>query len=175
MGERSSMAGDSRVPRLVESSRTFEMFFEDEAATLFRRLCVITGVAAEAEEIMQDAFLAVWERWDRVSAMDDPTGYLYRTAMNVFRSRTRRAALALRKRLLLAPTIEPFSEVEDREDLAKALAELAPRQRAALVLTDGLGYTSEEAGEALGITAGTVRGLASRARVAIRPKVEGSR
>jgi DNA-directed RNA polymerase specialized sigma24 family protein len=30
--------------------------------------------SAEAEEIMQDAFLALWERWERVSAIDDPTG-----------------------------------------------------------------------------------------------------
>ena len=154
------------------SPRSFERFFDAEAQTMFRRLCVITGNSAEAEEIMQDAFLAVWERWDRVSQMDKPTGYLYRTAMNVFRSRTRKAAVALRKRLWLSTSVEPFSEIEEREDLIHALAELTPRQRAALVLTDGLDYSSEEAGEALGITAGTVRGLASRARAAIRPKVE---
>jgi RNA polymerase sigma-70 factor (ECF subfamily) len=154
-----------------ESPRTFEVFFDEEARPLFRRLCVITGNSAEAEEIMQDAFLAIWERWERVSGMANPTGYLYRTAMNVFRSRARRTALALRKRLLLAPSVEPFSEIEERADLIRALAELTPRQRAALVLTDGLGYSSEEAGQALGITAGTVRGLASRARGALGPRV----
>ena len=72
---------------------SFEAFFEDQARTLFRRLCAVTGNAAEAEEIMQDAFLALWERWDRVSTLADPTGYLYRTAMNVFRRRRRRAAV----------------------------------------------------------------------------------
>ena len=56
----------------------------------------MTGNRAEAEELMQDAFLSVWERWDRVSGMDDPIGYLYRTAMNLFRKRYRRAMLAVR-------------------------------------------------------------------------------
>jgi RNA polymerase sigma-70 factor (ECF subfamily) len=150
---------------------SFEAFFEDEARTLFRRLCAVTGNAAEAEEIMQDAFLALWERWERVSTLDDPTGYLYRTAMNVFRRRRRRAALAVRRALALAPDPVPFSEIEEQQDVLAALAALTPRQRAALVLTGVMDYSSEEAGRALGVTAGTVRGLASRARDHIRRHV----
>jgi hypothetical protein len=34
---------------------------------------------------MQEAFLKLCERWDRVSGLEDPVGDLYRTAMNVFR------------------------------------------------------------------------------------------
>lgn len=150
---------------------SFESFFEAEARTLFRRLCAVTGNSAEAEEIMQDAFLALWERWDRVATLEDPTGYLYRTAMNVFRKRTRRAALALRRAVFLAPDPTPFAEIDERQDVVAALAELKPRQRAALVLTDVLDYSSDEAGRVLGITAGTVRGLASRARAALRRQV----
>ena len=51
---------------------------------------------------MQDAFLTVWERWDRVGGMDDPVGYLYRTAMNLFRKRYRRAMLSVRRTVGLA-------------------------------------------------------------------------
>ncbi len=149
----------------------FEIFFETEARTLFRRLCAVTGNAAEAEEIMQDAFLALWERWDRLSTLEDPTGYLYRTAMNVFRRRRRRAALAIRRELSLAPDPVPFEEIDEQQDVVAALAALTPRQRAALVLTDVMDYSSEEAGRALGITAGTVRGLASRAREKLRRQV----
>lgn len=154
--------------RAVAVPLRFEDFFESEAKTLFRRLCAVTGNAAESEEIMQDAFLALWERWDRVGEMEEPTGYLYRTAMNVFRKRSRRATLALRRVVALAPNPAPFSEIDDQQDLVAALARIAPRQRAALVLIDVLGYSSEEAGQALGIRAGSVRGLASRAREALR-------
>jgi RNA polymerase sigma-70 factor, ECF subfamily len=149
----------------------FETFFETEARTLFRRLCAVTGNSAEAEEIMQDAFLALWERWDRVGALEDPTGYLYRTAMNVFLKRSRRAALAVRRTFSLAPSPEPFGEIDEQQDVVAALAGLTPRQRAALVLTDVMDYSSEEAGRARGATAGTVRGLASRARENLRRQV----
>jgi RNA polymerase sigma-70 factor (ECF subfamily) len=156
---------------LVSEQLSFETFFETEARTLFRRLCAVTGNSAEAEEIMQDAFLALWERWDRIDAIEDPTAYLYRTAMNVFRKRSRRAALAVRRALSLAPDIAPFSEIDEQQDVVAALAGLTPRQRAALVLTDVMDYSSEEAGRALGVTAGTVRGLASRARERLRRQV----
>ena len=56
----------------LEASRTFEAFYEAEAQTLFRRLWLVTGNRAEAEELMQDAFLSIWQRWDRVGEMDDP-------------------------------------------------------------------------------------------------------
>jgi RNA polymerase sigma-70 factor (ECF subfamily) len=155
----------------VAEPLSFEAFFQAEARTLFRRLCAVTGNSAEAEEIMQDAFLALWERWDRVDEIQDPTGYLYRTAMNVFRKRGRRAALALRRTLSLAADPSPFSEIDEQQDVVAALAELTPRQRAALVLTDVMDFSSEEAGRALGVTAGTVRGLASRARETLRRQV----
>ena len=45
---------------------------------------------------MQDAFLRMWERWDE-GRFDDPSAYLFRTAMNVFRNRYRRSALGLRR------------------------------------------------------------------------------
>jgi RNA polymerase sigma factor (sigma-70 family) len=150
---------------------SFETFFETEARTLFRRLCVVTGNSAEAEEVVQDAFLALWQRWDRVGRLEDPTGYLYRTAMNVFRKRTRRAALALRRRLSPEPEPAPFAEIDEQQDVIAALADLTPRQRAALVLTDVMDYTSDQAGRALGVTAGTARGLASRARENLRRRV----
>jgi RNA polymerase sigma factor (sigma-70 family) len=156
--------GASRGSELL----SFESFFDREARTLFRRLYAVTGDAAEAEEIMQDSFLALWERWERVGAMDDPTGYLYRTSMNVFRKRGRRAVLALRKRLALAPGPEPFADIDEQQDVVAALRKLSPRQRAAVVLLDALDYSSEDAGKALGVTPGTVRGLASRARDTLR-------
>lgn len=154
--------------QLVAEPLSFEMFFEAEARTLFRRLCAVTGNSAEAEEIMQDAFLAMWERWDRIDGVRDPTAYLYRTAMNVFRKRSRRAALALRRTLSPAAGPTPFAEIDMQQDAVAALAELTPRQRAALVLTEVMDYSSEEAGRALGVSAGTVRGLASRARATLR-------
>ena len=55
---------------------SFEDFFELEQERLVRILWMVTGSLQEAEDIVQDAFLRVWERWHKVSAMESPTGYL---------------------------------------------------------------------------------------------------
>ena len=156
----------------LEASHTFETFYEAEARTLFRRLWLVTGSRAEAEELMQDAFLSVWERWDRVGRMDDPLGYLYRTAMNLFRKRNRRAMLAVRRAVGIAPSNDDFSDADDRHIVRHILATLPKRQRAALVLTEMLGFTSKEAGDALGITDATIRSLTRHGRDAFRKVME---
>ena len=153
------------------SSLSFEAFIEDHHARLFGALCLVTGDRYEAEEIMQDAFVRVFEKWDRVSTLKDPTGYLYRTAMNVFRKRYRRAALALRRAVSLAPQDHWFAAAEDREVVLRGLVGIPADQRAALVVTALLGYSSEEAGRMLGASASTVRARATRARAALREAI----
>ncbi|HEV8087269.1 MAG TPA: sigma-70 family RNA polymerase sigma factor [Actinomycetota bacterium] len=164
--------GPSDAALDLEASRTFEAFYEAEAKILFRRLWLVTGDRAEAEELMQDAFLVVWQRWDRVGRMDDPTGYLYRSAMNLFRKRYRRAMLAVRRTVGLSPSSDDFSDADDRQVVRHVLSTLPPRQRAALVLTEILGFTSKEAGDALGVTDATVRSLTRHGRDAFRKVME---
>jgi RNA polymerase sigma-70 factor (ECF subfamily) len=62
---------------------------------------------------------------------------------------------------------------EARFDLDRGLAELTPRQRAAVVLTELLELPSAEAGAALGIQASTVRKLAQQGRAALRAAIGG--
>jgi RNA polymerase sigma factor (sigma-70 family) len=150
----------------------FERFFETEHERLLRALFVLTGDAHEAEELSQESFLAVWQRWDHVRSMDDPTGYLYRTAMNRFRSRWRRLARAAGRVAGRAAPVDAFAAADERDALARGLATLTHRQRAAVVLTELLGYGSEEAGLILGVKDVTVRVLASQARAALRRTME---
>jgi RNA polymerase sigma-70 factor, ECF subfamily len=146
---------------------TFEAFYEAENLALFRRFWLVTGNRAEAEEIVQEAFLRIWERWDRVGLMDDPVAYLYTTAMNIFRRRYRRGALALRRTVGRAPGRDDFADVEDRDVVRRMLASLPPRQRAALVLTELLGFSAKEAGRVLGVQASTIRSLTRNARESV--------
>ena len=81
----------------VDPPASFEEFFHLERDRLFRVMFVITKNRHEAEDLSQDAFARVWERWDSVGAMENPVGYLHRTAMNLFRNRYRRALLAARR------------------------------------------------------------------------------
>jgi RNA polymerase sigma-70 factor (ECF subfamily) len=159
---------------VADQAAAFEDFFRGQTRNLYAHLCLITGNRAEAEELAQDAFLKVWERWDRVADMEEPVGYLYRTAMNLFRKRYRRVGVALRKMVLVELREDEFATAEDRSVVARALVELAPRQRAALVLTELIGFSSEEAGRMLGVRAGTVRVLASQGRAAMKQHLEAS-
>jgi RNA polymerase sigma-70 factor (ECF subfamily) len=156
------------IPEIVSEPRSFEDFFEAESPALFLRLCLITGNRHEAEEVMQDAFLTVFERWDRVRDMEDPTGYLYRTAFNASRRRARRAALAVRRAFGLAPAVDEFAAADDRQVVSQALVRLTRRQRTALVLTELLGYGSQDAGTMMGVRASTVRALATQGRSKMR-------
>lgn len=150
----------------------FESFFEEQKERLLRILSVITGSRAEAEDLAQEAFTRVFERWETVAAMEDPAGYLHRTAMNLFRNQYRRARVALGRAVGVGPEQDVFKPVEDRDAAARALGALTPRQRAALVLTEALGYSGEEAGQLLGIKASTVWALTHQARSALRGTVE---
>jgi RNA polymerase sigma-70 factor, ECF subfamily len=124
----------------------------------------VTGNRADAAELMQDAFLKLWERWDRVAHIDDPAAYLYRVALNGFRMRSRAARRVVR----LESVGDPFDEIEIREDVRRLLLRLAPRQRAALLLLDMYGYGSEEAARIMGIRRSTVRALATQGRAVLR-------
>src|SRR5262249_40669991 len=102
---------------------------------------------------------------------ENRAGYLHRTAMNAFRSRYRSALRALKRGSAQQPGDDAFRAVDDRDVVMRALHELIPQQRAAVVLTSLLGYSSEEAGRMLGMRAGTVRTLTTRARAAMRQTV----
>jgi RNA polymerase sigma factor (sigma-70 family) len=149
----------------------FEEFFELERDHLCDLLSLVTGDRSEAEEIAQDAFVAVWERWDRVRLMDNPAGYLHRTAINHFRKRYRRAKLFDRIAASLSPRTSS-APADSAVLLSEALRALTPRQRAALVLTELLGYSAEEAARALGVKVSTIGVLKHRGRAALKQEME---
>src|SRR6478735_8811610 len=82
---------------MATESVAFDSFFEEQKERLLRVLSVITGSRAEAEDLTQEAFMRVFERWEKVGSMEDPAGYLHRTAMNLFRSQYRRATRGLKR------------------------------------------------------------------------------
>ena len=146
----------------------FELFYLAHRVRLFRALVTVTRDTHAAEEVAQEAFVRVWERWERVQQMEDPVGYLYRTALNGWFQVHRRAARAAKRAMAPSRVVDPLESVEERDVLARHLLELPGRQRAALVLTEYLGLDSVEAARVLGIRPGTVRRLASKGRATLR-------
>jgi len=159
---------------MSDASARFEDFFRERYGQLFAALCLTTGSRQEAEEISQEAFVRVLERWDHVAELENPGGYLFATAMNGFRKRYRRARLLERLPLLGRESDDAFELIDDRDVLVRALRDLTPRQRAAVVLTVMFDYPSEDAGRVMGISDSTVRVLAKRARAELRANVGGA-
>ena len=152
----------------------FDDFFLRERDRLFGTLCLVGGDRAEAEELVQEAFLRVWERWERVTAAGEPSGYLYRVAFNLLRERRRRLLRAAKRLVTSTPVDDAFDGIDERTDVIDAIRSLTPRQRAALVLTELVDLSSEQAGKMLGIRPVTVRVLASQGRARIRDALGGT-
>ncbi len=169
---RSVPAGQAEEADVGEAVPSFEEFYGTRFRPLFTALCLITGNRHEAEEVAQDAFVRVFERWDHVGVLEDPTGYLFRVSMNVFHSRYRRASLGLRRALFLAPAeTDDLAAVETHDAVVRLLRGLDPKQRAAVLLTAILDYSAEEAGRILGLRASSVRSLTTRARAQMKLEV----
>ncbi|MEX0755231.1 MAG: sigma-70 family RNA polymerase sigma factor [Actinomycetota bacterium] len=147
----------------------FDRFFADEYRRLFRALLLICRDRPEADDIAQEVFVRVFERWDRVGRMDAPVSYLYRTALNEYRNRVRRAIRWGRRTLFVREGGDEVSEAAlARTEVSHALGALTRDQREAVVLVEFVGLRSDEAGAVLGVSAGAIRARVTRARAALR-------
>jgi RNA polymerase sigma-70 factor (ECF subfamily) len=167
-----SVPAGAEEATLAEQAPSFNEFYGANFKRIFTALCLVTGNRHEAEEIAQDSFLRVYERWDRVGALDDPTAYLFKVSMNVFRNRYRRASLGLRRALSLAPTeTDDLGAVETHDEVVRLLGGLDRKQRAAVLLTAILDFSADEAGQMLGLRPSSVRSLTTRARAQMKHEV----
>jgi len=167
------MAGGTGAQEIAVEAvpANFADFFRDEYRSVFRAMYLITGNRHQAEELAQDAFVKACEHWERIRTMQNPSGYVYRIALNAHRSTLRRLAVAARH--LVSPLQrDPISATDERDRIRRALAALPEGQRAAVVLVEWLGMTDAEAGDVLGISAGAVRVRISRARAALQLDTE---
>jgi RNA polymerase sigma factor (sigma-70 family) len=154
-------------PSAIEDD--FDSFYRREHTRLYRSLLLIVGSRPGAEDVAHEAFVRVFERWDRVARMDAPRAYLYRIALNLHRNALRRAARRARRLLFDRGIEEDFSaSATDRAAVLEFLRRLPAAQREALVLTDLIGMPSKEAAEALGIQPDAVRARVHRARAKAR-------
>jgi RNA polymerase sigma factor (sigma-70 family) len=163
------------VPREAPPVSDFESFFRSVYPSLAQALTLLSGAQGSAEELAQEALLRAYERWDRVSRMENAAGYVYRTAVNLHRSRLRRLRALARRRLFSdVPPTETVEAVENKTDALALLRSLPLTQREAVALVLWLGLTAEEAALILGIDAASVRGRIHRARQTLRRRSVGS-
>ncbi len=129
-----------------------------------------TSDPEEAADALQDAFLSAFRRADQFRGEAAVTTWLHRIVVNAcldrLRRRATRPAVPLPEDLgqTLADPGDQMSQRETQLIIAKALANLPPDQRAAIVLVDVEGQSVQEAAEILGCPTGTVKSRCSRGR-----------
>lgn len=135
----------------------------------------MTRSAADADDIVQDAFCRLLRA--EVDGLDGEAlrRYLFRIAGNLMTDRWRRSAreASWLARLRGEPRTSP--EGVDHEGLGRELAELTPRDRALLWLAYVEEYNHEEIASALGLARGSVKVLLSRARHRLRERLSSAR
>jgi RNA polymerase sigma-70 factor (ECF subfamily) len=138
---------------------------------VFRFALALTNDWDGAEDVAQEAFAKLWIHRDRVDWERPLLPWLMTTTRHLALDRFRRI-----RRALARGSAAPLRGLEGDEriewlDVQRAMAGLAPLDRAALTMVAVGGLRYEEVGELLGVTAGAVRARVSRARRELEERV----
>jgi RNA polymerase sigma-70 factor (sigma-E family) len=135
---------------------------------LFRTAFLLTGRREAAEDLVQDALVTAYGRWDRIRSMDAPDAYLRKIVLNAFLSERRTHLLRERRHLTMLAPPAPPSEPAVGIDLWRGVQALPPRQRAVVVLRYYEDLTEADTAAVLGCSIGTVKSQSHRAMAALR-------
>jgi RNA polymerase sigma-70 factor (sigma-E family) len=150
----------------------FSEFFTSQYARLCWLGCALTGSAAQAEELAQEALVRIWWRWRLVGRPQDPASYVRRVLVNRHRSLLRRTAVEARSLARRGPEDLALPAGDERAMvLWQAVQALPVRQRVVLVLRFYEDRTEAEVAQLLGLQVGTVKSRAHRALARLRDQL----
>jgi len=176
--------GARRWPRGTDVTERWDA---DEAVTqlyaahytgLVRLAALLVRHSGEAEEIVQDAFVAMHGKWRGLKDPDRALGYLRRSVVNRARSAHRRHLVAAKHQPTTmgdeASAESHVMSAQTRAAVMDALHQLPTRQREVLVLRYYVDLSEADIADALGISRGAVKSHASRGMAALRTTLEAT-
>ncbi|WP_327381172.1 RNA polymerase sigma factor [Streptomyces sp. NBC_01207] len=163
--------GDQRPPTVTE-------LYHAHRLRMVRLAVLLVDDLATAEDVVQDAFTALYRRHgEQIAEVDNALGYLRTAVVNTSRSVLRR------RRTLRAWTPPAAADIPSAEDhvvldeahreVLAALGGLTPRRRQVLVLRYWADLSEAEIAATLGISRGAVKSNASRGLDALERILEG--
>jgi RNA polymerase sigma-70 factor, ECF subfamily len=148
-------------------AKAFESLYRLHVDKVYGLCLRMTGNVAEAEDCTQEAFIQAWNKLDKFRGDSAFSTWMHRIAVNAVLGRMRKSKRE-RDRIQLAAeeVLSPASINDDGElrDLSDAVNRLPEGARHVFVLYGVYGYSHEEAGNMLGIAAGTSKAQLHRAR-----------
>jgi RNA polymerase sigma factor (sigma-70 family) len=153
--------GDAREISEQRKGTAFGQFYERELGVQVRRAALLLGSDEAANDVVHDAFVAVYRRWD---ALSEPGPYLNVTVLNACRGLQRRRSRYDR----LVPRLLDRGTAPSGDRLDDVLATLPFNHRAAVVLRFYGGLTTDEIAQALDCAPGSVGPWIDRALTKMR-------
>jgi RNA polymerase sigma-70 factor (ECF subfamily) len=157
------VASSSRAMHLDEGA--FTAFYQRTRRPLWAYVYRVSGDAADADDIVSEAYCRLLQTTDRELSDDALRAYLFRIAGNLLTDRWRRSA---RHRADVAPDPPHASEPQFDDVVPRTFGRLKPRERALLWLAYVEEENHEEIAASLGVKRGSVKVLLSRARARLR-------
>lgn len=157
-----------------DADRAVEELYATHWTSLVRLATLLLRDSGRAEEVVQDAFVALHGRWHRLRDPDRALAYVRQSVVNRSRSALRHRGVTQRHLASEGPrtqTVAPGPDAEAigrRDAVLDALAGLPTRQREVLVLRHYLDLSEAEIARTLDISAGAVKSHASRGSASLR-------
>lgn len=148
---------------------SFEDFVTRRSGALQRFAYLVTGNREDARDLVQEALIGLYPRWDRVA--EQAEAYARRSIVNANVSRWRKVGaevLAFDPDVPHADPSDPYRAVDDKDAAARLFATLPVRQRAALVMRFYEQASYAEIAHVLGMAEVTARSLVHRALSSLR-------
>jgi RNA polymerase sigma-70 factor (sigma-E family) len=182
---RDSRAADETDDWLDESSWTADVAVARLFATQYRPLVRLATLLLHdvglAEELTQDAFVSLHQKWGRLRDPQRAVAYLRQSVVNRSRSALRHRSVVdrfLRRQPdpMTVPSAEAAAmDAQEHAVVLSAVRLLPTRQREALVLRYYLDLSEAQTAEAMGISEGAVKSHTFRAMTALRRHLGGVR
>ncbi|MGN9779487.1 SigE family RNA polymerase sigma factor [Micromonospora sp. H33] len=125
---------DTAMTAAEDPQNSFDAFYRATRQRLFEFLYALTGNAAEAQDVLHEAYARAWQRWSTVREYDAPEAWMRTVARRIAVSRWRRARNAVFAHRRAGPPEDLPGPNPDSVALVAALARLPVEQRTAIVL-----------------------------------------
>ncbi|SPE32116.1 RNA polymerase, sigma-24 subunit, ECF subfamily [Candidatus Sulfopaludibacter sp. SbA6] len=183
LAEAAPMDGPEDRGSIIAAAKAGDLEAFEQLMRQYERMVLVTalrllGSLHDAQDASQEVFLKLYRNLGKVETSGNISGWLYRVTVNACHDLRRRRPVAVPMKdagELASREADPAqqsAEQERRRVLQLSLRMLSEKERAALVLRDLEGLTTEEVARVLGSSEATVRSQISKARVKVKGFVE---
>jgi RNA polymerase sigma-70 factor, ECF subfamily len=158
----------------LSGAESFELFFRREGRRMIGLASLLTGDRSSGEDVAQEAFAAAFRRWNEISQLDDPAGWVRRVVLHrsvsTIRRRVTQSKLVARLGGQRGEVLLPEMPGE-AEELWALVRSLPNRQRQVVVLHYAERFTLSEIAASLGCSKESVNTHLRRARATLAERL----